>query len=1028
MPHRILPTAALNSSGRFISPQSSMPISPASSSSSFFVVDSSPDTPPSSDTASDRKPKPNDPRTSGSQKDGNRSRSGSFASEARGRVSEREKDGKGLGGFFRRGLSRGRQASQGSVEHPPLAVVPPVPNLPPTLLQLSFLDSEPSVPARKPESGFADATVTQNTTASSREPFKRGPSTKLQDASPAEDSELASLLHLVHAAGDLFSDTSSDPPPSSEPPALPFKSVSRPTADPTPKPYFSFLSHLEDGTRRDPPSQPASLRNPPPLSCYNRSPHLVTKKSQPIKADSDDEYGRDSIDSDPDDTRGAWNSRANASFRKAGGALPVVQTSHPLRGRGHFSGPTSPRTPPKPQSLGPKAKRLFEETHRKLLARDGQDGGMRPISTGAVGKRASGICVVLGRSMVDRKLRKGVTILEGREIEHRSEKSRPRTSSTGSQASSASSDASFGSAKSRSNALDVKKKSHDDPRKRLAPILITDALDPDVAVGRAGIQPTRPSADVWKSTSNSRPNQLPTLEGLDKWLSRPSFVVRKLVTVASQDGVRLNLVRERPKQPPIAFSPRIRRLGRHGLKDELPPTPVDLYDDVHRPSREARPSPSARPSKPSRPITSGTPHKKLVLPGPLLLQAIANGTTQAYGASQSVNSSEENLPLATLRSRGPSEATPPAADSSSSFEADSKATRHALKAAREKSLALQAEVSRLRTNEMIRKERQEQIDQDRYDRQRLQEIERREVEKEREVKRRQAEQRKRSRAAGQRNDTDQTPPTTPPANGKGRSTSSQSNCMDQGIMRRPISLQALKKVSTNQAAPPPLPQAYPTQTHWGHQTHQLAVPGSYMINPSQPSMGYFVAPQGSSPYGNPAFATSAPNVNPYFPHPAPLPMGFYGQHPSQMAFYPSPLPSPYGVPSPAPSPGATPPGFPPSNTPPRVVQRGGSSPAYVKRPSYPQLFDSADSSNNSSPRVLEHRKKSSPLELQSASDPFASRPMSATPRRKSSTPARFEESKDARASGQAFLSAAKASVLTPSRNRMEKRGSFVTFQ
>ena len=539
----VLPNAARSASGRFSArtkvspPQATVPSAPSSVSSTSsphghavpFDSRHLPISPPPSDTDTDSKtPAP---------KSNGRGRSGSTKAQDKQDKRERQASGdsgRGFGGFIRRSLSRtrDRRGSKGDADRPAPEEAPPVPELPPALLQLSLLDIE-SVP-RAPVAAPVVQQPKALAPSVAQQSVLRGPSSNVPEPSPADEMDLASLLHLVHAAGDMFADS---PAPSTPPnqtasawssPTTPALSVSGSRSSPesalntTPRPYFSFLSHLDPGPSASAP-RPFALT--PAASGYQRSSYIVPKpaplRTQAKEQDSDDEYGRGSMDSDEDDSRGGWANakRTNAPFRKASGAV--------------MNGPQPPVSPTaKKPELGPMARTLFEGTHARL-ASPVKDGAQRPASTASAGTRAFGMGVVLGRIAVDRKLRRGTTMLEAMEIENR-RGHKKHQASVDSQASTDSSAASFSSAKSKSFGVPSKKDLKEDPRKRLAPISLRTALDTLFHAGATRLQPTKApisrDSSAWvrprteaDAASPERPAQLPTRAGLDKWLRRAAL-------------------------------------------------------------------------------------------------------------------------------------------------------------------------------------------------------------------------------------------------------------------------------------------------------------------------------------------------------------------------------------------------------------------------------------------------------------------------------------------------------------------------
>ncbi|GAA5867450.1 hypothetical protein JCM8547_007510 [Rhodosporidiobolus lusitaniae] len=278
---------------------------------------------------------------------GSRSRKSSVGSSA----SKGEKGGlKGLFGRRRSG-SKSREAAreeegvaEGEKEN---EVVPPVPALPASLLLAGAIDSPYS------SSGVATPSTTHE------EPHRQ----QQQPVQPqGEEDELASLLYLVHAAGDKFAssdsgDVSASYEPRREdgqekdefrtPPLIScatFSSSPSPAstlssaAPETPNPVYSFLSHLSPSSSQSSKpaplpassssfnlsSSPSFLRPPPthhpssrPLPHSRSTPRL--RRPPPVSVDDgkEDDYGAASS-GDEEGGKSGWKSKPTSAFARPG--------------------------------------------------------------------------------------------------------------------------------------------------------------------------------------------------------------------------------------------------------------------------------------------------------------------------------------------------------------------------------------------------------------------------------------------------------------------------------------------------------------------------------------------------------------------------------------------------------------------------------------------------------------------------------------------------------------------------------------
>lgn len=417
------------------------------------------------------------------------------------------------------------------------------------------------------------------------------------EITPPDDKEedLASLLHLVQAAGDKFASSSSGydwtsssslsdhhTTPSlspsttfsslSSPPSLSGFMPSPPLHDTIlPKPLYSFLSHLS----------PTAIPLTPPTS-----PQRYFQPA-PSESSSEDEYG---WEGDEDET--IWKRTST----KILAPLPVRVRS--FRVSGNFRGEVEERNR---TSMGAGGRRLLRLSQRRL-GKTKEEVGERPRSNTRISKevRGGGLRIVLGRMMVVRKLRRGTSIMEAIELERHTDWS------------------------------SLEEEEEDEGWK--------DALrlfDGTV------------SDDVVRTPSYL--NQLPTPTSIRAWLDRPSFFDSHLVHTAIEGGILVDLVRERPGTTSRIASA---RLTSWAIPASMVP-PMTLSSE--RPTRESSPTIGARRGSvkglvilTSAPITLRIPspsipiHKTLT-PGPHLL---------AFSSSESLKRMEEDtLPLATLSSR-----------------------------------------------------------------------------------------------------------------------------------------------------------------------------------------------------------------------------------------------------------------------------------------------------------------------------------------------------------------------------------------
>lgn len=587
-----------------------------------------------------------------------------------------------IGGF----LKRVRSGSVGNrkVEKDE---APPAPDLPPFLAAFG---------STSPDTRGQTETTIGSVGLMETPPRSKFSSSPKSDPPPTDEEDLASLLLLVHAAGDKFAADeyfSNDSPPGT--PELSSSTFSSPGSNarpPTPKKYFTFLAHLA------PVTPPESRRNlPPTIHNFRQRTRLLTpppspQSKKPIQEpDSDDEYG---------DAADVWPATSNAKFTKA----VIIGSEEAVKVRGAESGRT----------LGPVAMNLLLSTSRKM-SESSKPQMERPMSLTKIDlldeyvrENGRGSRVMLGRMIVRRKLRRGLTLVEGMELERN-----------------------IGSLSSIR--ADRSRKEVEEAARKL---LLSDDTDEEFISALS---------DKF-ITGTQRPSELPTPSSLRKWISRPSFPDRTFVTLAVEGGVLLDLIRARKGQPNIAPSRRLRCLA--GL-DLSSPLKSDMSNQTDRPEREFQPGKEVGPDRRQRSLsdiaasslnplsilTKPSSHpSKLLLPGPLLLASLAKNPLENL-------EDEENTPLATLRQRSPLQ--------DSALRIASPEVAAALKKAQGDAASLAAEVSRLRINESLMKEQWEKKDRDREESMMILELERKEETVKKALERRLAEQRRRSRIMGQ---------------------------------------------------------------------------------------------------------------------------------------------------------------------------------------------------------------------------------------------------------------------------------------
>ncbi|ORY47575.1 hypothetical protein BCR35DRAFT_310911 [Leucosporidium creatinivorum] len=648
--------------------------------------------------------------------------------------------GKGFGGFFKRvrSSSRGRKKEEQQPKVQQRA--PPVPAVP-SDFRLSLGLGAMSAGSIGMGNGGGEAVQGDLGISMSGDEAFEAPA----KPAPGVGGDLGDLLYLVHAAGDRFTSepTSNDwshplpSPPLVAPTAQKttptllqssaFSSPGSPPSPATPKPYYSFFSHLGNNDLASykpmtPPSSPPVVRTPPP------------------KPESEDDYGGSSSDEEA-----LWSRKPNTSFGRSpkGSFAPPPAPKQAKGSRLLILSPTRSRR----RALGPKAKEVLDYTLLRLSPSSStlstavptryQPSSLHhPLSTtphrtiAAFGPTNT-VQVVLGRTLIARKLLRGLTMLESMDLERGA--SRRRRDSQDSQ-SSTSTAGSFDEAAPRPTTPS------------LTLLIDTFEIDVDQPPPTTPVRPAlSPLARAPKPppSSPSSPSLQPAR--LRNWIARPSFAESHLNTLVIEGGIEMvDLVRPaRGKVPKLAVSERLKAmagLGDAGVLGE------EKASSKGRPGRERPPTVGSNGGQQQRggqrasslppPSAVG---RKPVLPGPLLLRALAEKKLNGTGDS----SEEEDLPLAVLRSRGSS--TPASSSPASSSPAASSASTAALQKAQARAEKLEAEVGKLRKQEEARKASLTRMQREKEQR----EIEWQEEKREEERKRRVAEQRRRSRATGQ---------------------------------------------------------------------------------------------------------------------------------------------------------------------------------------------------------------------------------------------------------------------------------------
>ncbi|GAA5986265.1 hypothetical protein JCM11641_004872 [Rhodosporidiobolus odoratus] len=765
------------------------------------------------------------------------------AEEKEGRRSRKNSAGSAkLKGFFRR-----RSGSKGSVkekdergESPKKPaqgrdreIVPPVPSLPPTL----GLFELPSTPfTTPPQSNLVSATR---------------PVQEQSIFADAEGEDLASLLHLVHAAGDkaIGSDEGHEryrpSPPENIPPVSPgsdlrtpelaassaFSSPSSDFSSPsTPKPLYSFLSHIP-ATSYQKKAKFTAGAILSPYSLSGRSTHslLTPPTTPPAPSTAEDDYGAasDPEEDEEDDRDHAWGRqvRAHPTFARRSRPPPllVMLSPHSSTLPKPSRSPRSPALPrsARPRPLGPRATQLLSLTVGRLSPSPSSSSSSTctlesPLSTHSPSaaftfrssKQVQPLRKTLGRLALLRKLKRGTTMLEAMEVERSFSSSSSSFSSSGAKRSSVISKSarlsmsSFGDEDEDEEDREGRRGNDDGSagRRSLEMWELEHGKLDKGATLRAVLSPvggdfapaTPPPSSPSSPSSSSYAVLFPRLS---LWVLRPAFQMRMLETRrldtpwGGGGGSERGMVVEDVVRPsrvgsgrvvPLKLSARVRGMlaglevrERGGLggsegegkredsEDGLLNPVAFAVDGEISPSLRAAAEGASRPPEPFSAEVSRKDGKKsarlggmngrsgprkLLLPGPLLLKALAEdgeGEEEALETQkQDDDSDEDDQPLFHLQQKRVS-FLPTTSRSSSRLAkppTPPAVSQTALLRAQQKAAKLEEEVQRLKAKEREAKEREEQM---RWEQQERDEQREREV-KEKEAARRMTEQRRRS--------------------------------------------------------------------------------------------------------------------------------------------------------------------------------------------------------------------------------------------------------------------------------------------
>lgn len=538
------------------------------------------------------------------------------------KVKSKAKEGTGISikGFFRaRSNSKSKKDSPATWQP---EIIPPVPSK----SVLPALPQSTPTPAPREKDALAAALPilqTKNLNNSRESDDVEGNAF----ATFAAEEDLASLIYLVHSAGDKFNSNEQTSYNFNSSPGTPHLSTSSEfsspdgstiSVTPSPTPYYSFLSHFNGATSKE--RRP--ITPPPPI---------ITRPATP---DSDDEYGSDDNGPKTDSkSKSLWAKKENNGFGKAEMKVPGSRNSPTIRRR----------------ALGARGSRILELSQNRMSSK-AIEAVLYPISNNHYPLSPNGISTpslskIIFRSKIIGKLRKGVTLLEELEIERGSQ-------SRGGYRNSFDSDQSDWSTGSRGKIVPVEVGELEDQLK-----LALEPFNSTVTSTTFGQEETGFESSEVTTRDLNRPLQLPTTQNTQKWIKRPKFIENHLIVLPIQgDSYLLDLIRPTLKSAPLEFSPALHGLaGKFHFKIE-PKTFREVVGSSDRPPREI-PGSFGERRKTSKDLsaikrrTGFMEGAKVVMPGPLLLQALAESKSARAEAGEEVESEEDELPLSTLRNR-----------------------------------------------------------------------------------------------------------------------------------------------------------------------------------------------------------------------------------------------------------------------------------------------------------------------------------------------------------------------------------------
>ncbi|BGP18181.1 hypothetical protein JCM10213_009024 [Rhodosporidiobolus nylandii] len=571
------------------------------------------------------------------------------------------------------------------------------------------------------------------------------------------------------------------------------------SGSPTPKPFYSFPSRNPAGKE----GKRTSLLSPFSAFTLRASQSLLTPPTtpppapKPVDDGEEDDYGAASA-SDSDGEDGAWQKKPNSSFARRGPPPPLLRTPSPSSASHPSPSPSPVPRSPRRRPLGPRATKLLSLTVGRLSPAPTSPSSTlaAPLSThpSAAVRAASNLrhpqplARTLGRLALLRKLKRGTTMLEAMELEV------PRSSTAAiygadkrasvvsrsarlSIASEDSLEREYDGAEGR-RSLEMWEAEHgrlDDAGTVRSILAASEAGGQGEKAFTPAIAPPAPPFSAAAAVS--------TFPRLALWAARAPFPHRMLETrvvlVAGMASVLSDIVcpsrvgsgRARPVKLSARVGGMLAALGeaqRPAREREtdagLPNSAVEAISPALRAAAAgAAPSPMAfgpetlegrrmslAQKRTSTAGSRGGP-RKLLLPGPLLLKALAeaeeNGeSVKDFETSREESSDEDDRPLFHLAQRASLLPPRPLSRSPSRSPARSPSTspaasQTALIRAQQKAARLEAEVERLRAREAEARQREEDLHREHLEREALREMEIRE----KEARRRMEEQRRRSR-------------------------------------------------------------------------------------------------------------------------------------------------------------------------------------------------------------------------------------------------------------------------------------------